>query len=99
MTIGLAGKLALVTGSTGGIGKAIAKGLAATGAQVVVNGRRQQSVDKAMQEIKATVAGARVRGGAADVSSAEGCSALVRDRPCSGHPRQQRWRFRAKVVL
>ena len=81
MKIELSGKLALVTGSTGGIGKAIVKGLAATGAQVVINGRRQQSVDNAMQEIKATVPGARVRGVAADVSSAEGCLALVRAVP------------------
>jgi len=49
MKIELSGKLALVTGSTGGIGKAIVKGLAATGAQVVINGRRQQSVDNAMR--------------------------------------------------
>jgi NAD(P)-dependent dehydrogenase (short-subunit alcohol dehydrogenase family) len=42
MKIELLGKLALVTGSTGGIGKAIAKGLASTSAQVVLNGRRQR---------------------------------------------------------
>ena len=76
MRIELSGKLALVTGSSG-IGKAIANGLAATGADVIVNGRRQQSVDTAIQYIKASVAGARVRGVAADVSSAEGCSVLL----------------------
>jgi NAD(P)-dependent dehydrogenase (short-subunit alcohol dehydrogenase family) len=81
MRIELSGKLALVTGSTGGIGKAIANGLAATGADVIVNGRRQQSVDTAIQDIKASVAGARVRGVAADVSSAEGCSVLVKAVP------------------
>jgi NAD(P)-dependent dehydrogenase (short-subunit alcohol dehydrogenase family) len=61
MRIELSGKLALVTGSTGGIGKAIANGLAATGADVIVNGRRQQSVDTAIQDIKASVAGAGPR--------------------------------------
>jgi NAD(P)-dependent dehydrogenase (short-subunit alcohol dehydrogenase family) len=77
MRIELSGKLALVTGSTGGS----ANGLAATGADVIVNGRRQQSVDTAIQDIKASVPGARVRGVAADVSSAEGCSVLVKAVP------------------
>jgi len=57
MRIELSGKLALVTGSTGGIGKAIANGLAATGADVIVNGRRQQSVDTGFhQEIPSNIA-------------------------------------------
>ena len=47
MNIDLSGKTALVTGSTSGIGHAIAKGLAATGASVVVNGRTQAKVDTA----------------------------------------------------
>jgi NAD(P)-dependent dehydrogenase (short-subunit alcohol dehydrogenase family) len=77
MRIKLTAKLALVTGSTGGIGEAIAKGPSATGAQVVVNGRGQQSVDAAIRHIKAEVSGARGRGVAADVASADACSALV----------------------
>jgi NAD(P)-dependent dehydrogenase (short-subunit alcohol dehydrogenase family) len=81
MKIDLTGKSALVTGSTAGIGKAIAKGLVSAGAVVVVNGRRQQGVDRAVKEIKATVAGAKVHGVAADVSSAEGCAALLRAMP------------------
>ena len=48
MKIDLIGKTALVTGSTAGIGLAIAKGLAASGARVIVNGRKQQSVDRAI---------------------------------------------------
>jgi NAD(P)-dependent dehydrogenase (short-subunit alcohol dehydrogenase family) len=77
MKIDLSGKTALVTGSTAGIGNAIAKGLAATGASVVVNGRNQTKVDAAAAAIAKAVAGAKVRGIAADVSTAAGCKALL----------------------
>ena len=77
MKIDLSGKTALVTGSTAGIGNAIAKGLAATGAEVVVNGRGQAKVDAAVAAIAQAVPVAKVRGIAADVSSAEGCKALL----------------------
>jgi NAD(P)-dependent dehydrogenase (short-subunit alcohol dehydrogenase family) len=77
MNIDLSGKTALVTGSTSGIGHAIAKGLAATGASVVVNGRTQAKVDAAAAGLAKAVAGAKVRGVAADVSTAAGCEALV----------------------
>jgi NAD(P)-dependent dehydrogenase (short-subunit alcohol dehydrogenase family) len=77
MNIDLSGKTALVTGSTSGIGHAIAKGLAATGASVVVNGRTQAKVDAAAAALVKAVAGAKVRGIAADVSTAAGCKALV----------------------
>jgi NAD(P)-dependent dehydrogenase (short-subunit alcohol dehydrogenase family) len=75
--IDLSGKTALVTGSTAGIGNAIAKGLAATGASVVVNGRNQAKVDAAVAAIAKAVPGAKVRGIAADVSAAAGCKALL----------------------
>lgn len=75
MNIDLSGKTALVTGSTAGIGHAIAKGLAASGASVVVNGRGQDKVDAAVRKLEGT--GAKVRGIAADVSTAAGCKALV----------------------
>jgi NAD(P)-dependent dehydrogenase (short-subunit alcohol dehydrogenase family) len=81
MKIDLSGKSAIVTGSTAGIGKAIAKGLAAAGASVVVNGRKPQTVEKAVADIKAAVARADVRGVAADVSTAEGCAALLKAVP------------------
>jgi NAD(P)-dependent dehydrogenase (short-subunit alcohol dehydrogenase family) len=77
MNIDLSGKTALVTGSTSGIGHAIAKGLAATGASVVVNGRTQAKVDAVAAALAKAVAGAKVRGIAADVSTAAGCKALV----------------------
>lgn len=77
MKIDLTGKTALVTGSTAGIGLAIAKGLAGTGAEVVVNGRSQAKVDVAIAAIGKAIPGAKVKGVAADVSTADGCKALV----------------------
>jgi NAD(P)-dependent dehydrogenase (short-subunit alcohol dehydrogenase family) len=81
MNIDLSGKTALVTGSTAGIGYAIAKGLAASGAGVVINGRGQDKVDAAVANLKQAVSGAKVRGMAADVSTAEGCDALLKALP------------------
>lgn len=74
MDLEIKNKLALVTGSTQGIGFATAKMLAAEGARVIVNGRRQQSVDRAVQEL--AVHG-DVRGIAADLSGAEGANRLL----------------------
>jgi NAD(P)-dependent dehydrogenase (short-subunit alcohol dehydrogenase family) len=81
MKIDLTGKTALVTGSTSGIGHAIARGLASAGATVVVNGRTQAKVDTAVAAIAKLAPGAKVRGVAADVSTAAGCNALVADLP------------------
>src|SRR3981081_3605366 len=77
MKIDLSGKTALVTGSTSGIGHATAKGLAAAGVTVVVNGRAQGKVDAAVAVIAKAVPGAKVRGVAADVSTVAGCKTLV----------------------
>ncbi|GLK81547.1 SDR family NAD(P)-dependent oxidoreductase [Methylopila turkensis] len=77
MRIDLTGKTALVTGSTLGIGRAIALGLARTGATVVVNGRRQEAVDTAVAAIRAEVPDAKVEGIAADLGTAEGVAELV----------------------
>jgi NAD(P)-dependent dehydrogenase (short-subunit alcohol dehydrogenase family) len=77
MKIDLSGKTALVTGSTSGIGHAIAKGLASAGASAVINGRTQAKVDAAVAAIDKAVPGSKVRGIAADVSTAAGCSSLV----------------------
>jgi NAD(P)-dependent dehydrogenase (short-subunit alcohol dehydrogenase family) len=79
----LSGKTGIVTGSTSGIGKATARGLAAAGASVVVNGRRQASVDSAVEAIAAAVPGARVRGVTADVGTAAGCAALIEAEPAA----------------
>jgi NAD(P)-dependent dehydrogenase (short-subunit alcohol dehydrogenase family) len=81
MKIDLTGKLAIVTGSTAGIGYSIAKGLAGTGAEVVINGRTQARVDAAIAAIKKDVPAAKLRGAAADVGTAEGCAALVKAVP------------------
>jgi NAD(P)-dependent dehydrogenase (short-subunit alcohol dehydrogenase family) len=77
MKIDLSGKTALVTGSTSGIGHAITKGLAAAGASVVVNGRTQAKVDAAVAALAKAMPGSKLRGIAADVSTAAGCDALV----------------------
>ncbi|MEI9900002.1 MAG: SDR family NAD(P)-dependent oxidoreductase [Hyphomicrobium sp.] len=77
MIIDLNGKTALVTGSTEGIGRAIAKGLAAAGAEVVLNGRKPEKVEAAVAKLVAEVPGGKVRGVAGDVGTAEGCAALV----------------------
>jgi NAD(P)-dependent dehydrogenase (short-subunit alcohol dehydrogenase family) len=81
MRIDLTGKTALVTGSTSGIGHAIARGLAAAGAEVVVNGRTQAKVDAAAAAVAKAVPGAKVRGIAADVSTAAGCKAMAAAQP------------------
>lgn len=52
MELGLKGKTALVTGSTKGIGKAIAIELAREGTDVIINGRKKETVDKVVAEIK-----------------------------------------------
>jgi NAD(P)-dependent dehydrogenase (short-subunit alcohol dehydrogenase family) len=77
LQVDLAGKIGIVTGSTSGIGKATARGLAAAGATVIVNGRKQASVDDAVQAIASAVPGAKVRGVVADVGTAAGCAELI----------------------
>ena len=81
MKIDLGGRTALVTGSTAGIGYAIARGLAQAGANVVINGRGKEKVEQAVVTLAAEVVGADVRGHAADVVTAGGCRALVQSHP------------------
>ena len=77
MKIDLTGRKAVVTGSTEGIGLAIAAGLAAAGAATVVNGRTQAKVDRAIESIRRTVPQAQVSGIAADLGTAAGCRSLA----------------------
>jgi NAD(P)-dependent dehydrogenase (short-subunit alcohol dehydrogenase family) len=81
MNIQLSGKTAIVTGSTKGIGLAIARGLADSGATVVVNGRTEAAVVRAVAAVKASTPAAEVRGVAADLGTAAGCDALVNAEP------------------
>ena len=66
MDLKLAGKTALVTGSTAGIGFAIAAGLAQEGASVIINGRTQARVDRALGKLKGKVSGLALDLGTAD---------------------------------
>jgi NAD(P)-dependent dehydrogenase (short-subunit alcohol dehydrogenase family) len=81
MKIDLAGKTAVVTGSTSGIGLATVKGLAAAGADVVLNGRTRESVERARAAVSTSVPGAKVSGFVGDLGTAEGCTNLVQARP------------------
>lgn len=81
MKIDLSGKHAIITGSTAGIGFAIAQGLANAGAQVVVTGRSQARVDEAIAAIKQDAPNAQVEGVAADLGTAEGCQTLIEQQP------------------
>jgi NAD(P)-dependent dehydrogenase (short-subunit alcohol dehydrogenase family) len=71
MKIDLTGKRAIVTGSTSGMGYAVAKGLAEAGAAVVMNGRTEPGVAAAVQQLKDEVPDADVEGVAADVGDQE----------------------------
>jgi NAD(P)-dependent dehydrogenase (short-subunit alcohol dehydrogenase family) len=77
MRIDLSDKRAVVTGSTEGIGFAIAAGLASAGAAVVVNGRSDASTERAAQRIRERDPSARIRAVAADLSAAAGVSDFI----------------------
>lgn len=81
MDLGIQGKVAVVTGSTAGIGFAIANTLAGEGAHVVVNGRTSQRVDAALEKIRKGAPNAKVSGIAADLSSAAQIDHFVREVP------------------
>ncbi len=78
MDLKLTGKTAIVTGSTAGIGWAIAARLAAEGASVTLTGRNQSKLDAAAEQIKSTLSGAgHIRTVLADVANATGAAALI----------------------
>ncbi|MFB4312493.1 SDR family NAD(P)-dependent oxidoreductase [Actinomadura sp. 21ATH] len=77
MKIELTGRTALVSGSTKGIGRAIAAGLARAGARTVVNGRSEAGVRSTVEELRAEIPGADLAGVAADLGTAAGADALA----------------------
>jgi len=81
MDLQLTNKKALVTGSTAGIGFAIASLLAEEGASVVVNGRSPRRVEEAVQLIRTERKNAHVTGVAADLGTKEGVKLVIRDVP------------------
>jgi len=81
MDLQLNDRLALVSGSTAGIGFAIANGLAREGARVIVNGRTDDRVKTAMERIRSHNAGAKLEGIAVDLGSAAGADEVIRRFP------------------
>jgi len=76
MDLGLKGRRALITGSTAGIGYAIARGLAAEGARVTISGRTDESVDAALKRLRTDLPQAVADGVAADCATAAGADAV-----------------------
>lgn len=83
MDLGLNGKTAVVSGSTAGIGFAIAATLAREGTKVVVNGRTEARVAAALAQIRQLVTNADVRGVAADLGTSPGVQMLVKQVPAA----------------
>jgi NAD(P)-dependent dehydrogenase (short-subunit alcohol dehydrogenase family) len=81
MNLGLQGKIAVVSGSTAGIGLAIATVLASEGARVIVNGRTESRVNDALEKIRQRVPGADLRGVAADLGTADGAESFLKKAP------------------
>ena len=81
MDLGLKGKKAVVSGSTAGIGFAIAVALAAEGAHVIVNGRTEERVSSALKQIRERMPNADVRGIAADLGAAAGVVTFLQQVP------------------
>jgi len=81
MNLELDGKRALVTGSTAGIGYAIAEALTREGANVIVNGRTEERVEQAIQSIQTSHPQAKVEGLAADLGNADGVRVAVERLP------------------
>ncbi len=80
MDLQLQGRLALVSGSTAGIGHAIASALSREGARVIINGRSQAAVDRVVSAL-ASVSGAEVLGFAGDLGTAAAAAELIERHP------------------
>src|SRR5690606_8937380 len=83
MKIDLSSKTAIVTGSTGGIGLAIATGLSKAGASVTLVGRSQNNVDDALATLRKNGGRDDASGVVADLGTSEGCATLIAARPDS----------------
>src|SRR4029077_14347666 len=81
MELNLNGKVALITASSSGIGLAIASSLAAEGATIAVNGRTEQSVDKALANIRAALPEADLIPLVVDNGTAAGCEKTITQLP------------------
>lgn len=81
MRIDLSGRRCLVTGSTSGIGYAIASGLARAGGSVVVNGRTADRVRQAVERLRSGAPNAEIAGVAADIGTPEGVASLLAREP------------------
>ena len=81
MIIDLSGKTAIITGSTGGIGLAIATGLAKAGARVIIAGREQGRVGAALAQLREATGRDAATGVVCDPGTAEGCQALIAKQP------------------
>ena len=77
MDIRLDGKVALVTGSSRGIGLATARGLVQLGAEVILHGRDLNKIRDAREVIKAETVGAKISMVAEDLASGSGCQAII----------------------
>lgn len=77
MDLQLKNKRAFITGSTGGIGLAIAKVLAAEGAEVILNGRTQARIDQAIAQLKKELPDAKLTGIPADFSDPASVESLL----------------------
>ncbi len=78
MQVDLSGLRALVTGSTKGIGRAVAERLAENGAEVVINGRKAADVERAMAQIRGKQPKARLVAAPGDAATAEGVAAIIK---------------------
>ncbi|MPR34593.1 SDR family NAD(P)-dependent oxidoreductase [Salmonirosea aquatica] len=81
MDLKLDDKLVFISGSTAGIGFAIAQRFLQEGAQVVINGRTNDGVDEAVKELQSLVEGAKIKGIAADFSKVEEVNQLIKELP------------------